>query len=113
MAQSCCCSFLRSNGRRLLPVYGKYDLSSWRLNSAGYEEPNIIELRAALGRQIISELPAKFRSENKGRFVAITFTRKVLAICETLEDLNKEIAKKKLRENYYIERIGYTSITQI
>ena len=113
MAQMCCWSYLRSTDRRLLPVYGKYDLSSWRLNLIGYEEPNIVELRASLGKQIISELPVKFRLQNKGRFVAITFSRKVLAVCDTLEDLNKAIAKMTLKENYYIERIGYSTITQI
>ena len=112
MAQQCCCSFFKAGERKIFPVYGKYDLSLWRLNS-GNEEPNIVELRAALGKQIISELPAKFSSKNTGRFVAVTFTRKILAVCDTLEDLNKQIAKKKLRENYYIERIGYSTITQI
>ena len=112
MAQSCHCSFLNPDEKRGLPIYSKYEISSWRLNW-GYEEPNIVELRASLGRQIISELPAKFTLNNKGRFIAVTFSRKILAVCDTLEDLNLQIAKKKLKENYYIERLGHDAITQI
>ena len=78
-----------------------------------YEEPNVVEVRATLGRQIVSYLPAQFRKENNGRFVAVTFTGRVLAVCNTLGSLNKEIAEKNLKENYYIERLGYSEIAQI
>jgi len=93
--------------------YGKYDLNLRRSLLVDYEEPSAVELRATFGRQIVSKLPTEFRSENNGRFIAITFTGKVLAVCDTLESLNKEIAKKTLKENYYIERIGYSTIAQI
>jgi hypothetical protein len=71
------------------------------------------ESKAKLGRQIVSNFPVKFRSENKGRFIAVTFTGVVLAVCDTLEGLNKEIVKRNVKENYYIERIGYHEVAQI
>lgn len=111
MAQIGCCSFLRSS--EWTPCYGKYDFDLWRPLLVDFEEPNIVELRAAMGRQIISALPARFRSENNGRFIAVTFTGKILAVCNTLEALNKEIASKHLKENYYIERLGHNTIAQI
>jgi hypothetical protein len=77
------------------------------------EEPNAVELRAILGRQMVSKLPTRFSAENKNRFVAVTYTGKVLAVCNTLEALNKEIAGKHLKENYYIERLGHSTIAQI
>jgi hypothetical protein len=77
------------------------------------EEPNAVELRAALGRQIVSNLSTQFKKQNNGRFVAVTYVGKFLAVCNTLESLNKEIAKKNLKENYYIERLGHSTIAQI
>lgn len=77
------------------------------------EEPANVEVKAMLGRQIVSNLPLHFRMDNKGRFVAVTFTGNILAVCDTLEDLNKELVRKDIKENYYIERIGYSAIAQI
>jgi len=77
------------------------------------ESPDATELRATLGRQIVANLPAKFKAENNGRFIAVTFTGTVLAVCDTLEALNQELAKKHLKENYYLERLGYSTITRI
>jgi len=98
---------------KILSSYGKYDLGLRRSVFVDYEEPNVVEARATLGRQIISNLPMRFREENNGRFIAVTYTGKVLAVCNTLEALNKEIAKMHLKENYYIERLGYSTIAQI
>ena len=77
-----------------------------------YEEPDV-EMRARLGRQIVSNLPIRFRENNKGRFIAVTFRGQVLSVCDTLESLNRELAGRKIEENYYIERIGYTAIAQV
>lgn len=76
------------------------------------EEPNV-EMKARMGRQIVATLPAKFKSDNQGRYVAVTFSNKVLAVCDTLEALNRELANQDLKENYYIKRIGYLAITQV
>lgn len=97
--------------RRLLS--SKYDFCLRRPLLADYEEPNAVELRANLGRQVVSKLPTRFRIENNGRFIAVTYTGKVLAVCNTLEALNKEIAEMHLKENYYIERLGFSTIAQI
>jgi hypothetical protein len=94
-------------------VSDKYDFGFRRSLFEDTEELNAVELRAILGRQIVSKLSTRFRTENNGRFVAVTYTGKVLAVCDTLEALNKEIAKKDLKENYYIERLGYSTIAQI
>ena len=91
----------------------KYDFSLRRPLLADIEEPSAVELRASLGRQIVSKLPLQFRLENDGRFIAVTFTGKVLTVCDTLEALNKEIAEMHLKENYYIERFGHRIIAQI
>jgi hypothetical protein len=77
------------------------------------EAPNDVEMRANLGRQIVSNLPVHFRSKNEGRFIAVTYTSKILAVCNNLEALNKEIAGMHLKENYYIERLGHSTIAQI
>jgi len=111
MAQTGYCSFLRSS--EWTPCYGKYDFNLRRSLLADFEEPDIVELRAVMGRQIISALSARLKSDNNGRFIAVTFTRRVLAICDTLEALNREIAGMHLKENYYIERFGYSTIAQI
>jgi len=100
-------------GGKILSSYAKYDLSLRRTILIDYEEPTDVELRATLGKQIVSNLPTRFKKENNGRFIAVTFTNKVLAVCDSLESLNKEIAKKNLKENYYIERLGYSAIAQI
>jgi len=113
MAQMGCCSYLRRAERTLTLICGKYDVYLRKSLLVNYDVPSDVELRAALGREIVSKLPTHFRSENNGRFIAVTFTGKVLAVCDTLESLNKEIEKKNLKENYYIERIGYRTITQI
>ena len=94
-------------------VSDKYDFGLWRSSLKDIEELNDVDLRAILGRQIVSKLPNRFRIENNGRFIAVTYTNKVLAVCDTLEALNKEIAGKNLKENYYIERIGHSAIAQI
>ena len=113
MAQIGCCAHHKGLLRNSFPICGKYDFGLWKSKLVSYEEPNIIELRASLGRQIVSELPAKFRTQNNGRFIAITFDHKIIAVCGTLEALNSEIAKKIIKENYYMERIGHRTITQI
>jgi hypothetical protein len=113
MAQMGCCSYFRHAERRSTLICSKYDSYLRKSLLGNYEQPSTVELRAVLGRQIVSELPKGFKSKNYGRFVAVTFTGKVLAVCDTLESLNNEIVKKNLKENYYIERIGYRTITQI
>lgn len=72
-----------------------------------------VEVKVAEGKEIISNLSDQFKTKNNGRFIAVTFTRKVLAVCDTLEALNREVAKKGLTENYYIGRLGYDEIAQI
>ena len=78
-----------------------------------FDEPSALDLKANLGKEIISNLPSIFRLENNGRYVAVTFTGKILAITDSLEALNKSIAKMDLKENYYIDRIGYKNIAQL
>lgn len=95
-----------------MPIFSKYEIGSWKFNSAPKEITDI-ELRASLGREIISELPMDFKTKNYGKFIAITFSRHILAVCDTLQQLNRELAKTSLKENYYIEKIGFRTIAQI
>jgi hypothetical protein len=94
-------------------VCSKYDTSLWRSFSTGLDELSITELRASLGKQIVSELPEDVKAKNQGRYIAVTFSRKVLAICDNMYSLNLELAKKAPKENYYIARIGHRTIAQI
>lgn len=105
----CCCFGFYE--RKL--VSDKYDFGLRTSLSGDVDEPSAVDLRAILGRQIVSKLPTKFRSENNGRFIAMTYTNKVLAVCDTLESLNEKIAAMHLKENYYIERLGHNTIAQI
>jgi len=94
-------------------VWDKYACGLRRSLSKEIEELSAVDLRAILGRQIVSKLSTQYRLENNGRFIAVTYTSKVLAVCNTLESLNKEIAGMHLKENYYIERLGHNTIAQI
>ena len=77
------------------------------------EQPSDVQLRANLGRQIISRLPTSYKIRNKGRFVAVTFRGRIISLSDTLEALNQNVAKKGLKENYYIARLGFDEIAQI
>jgi len=76
------------------------------------EEPSV-EFRAKRGKEIVSRLDGKFRSDNEGHYVAVTLRGRVLAVSDTLETLNKKLANMKIRENYHIERLGHDVITEI
>ena len=111
------CSYLTHYGTTMLRTieptcFGRCDAYLRKSLLDSYEVSSV-ELRATIGRQIVSKLPAHFRLKNSGRFIAVDFTGKVLAVCDTLESLNKEIVEKKIRVNYYIERIGYSEIAQV
>ena len=114
-----CCSCFRQLERKPTLVYGKYGYCDSHIRRPlliGYEQPSTVKLRASLGKEIVSHLQTTFKQKNNGRFLAVTLSGKVIAVCDSLEALNKEIVKKKLRENrenYYIERIGYPAVTQI
>lgn len=94
------------------PYTSYFDLLKCHLREL-VEEPNTFELKADLGRQIISNLSTDFKLKNNGKFTAVTFTSKILAVCNTLEELNRKLAKIDLTENYYIERIGFKTIAQV
>jgi len=118
MTLNCCSCFQHVEGRPA-QIYGKYSIYDSYMRKSplvSFEKPSIVQLRASLGKGIVANLPAAFKKKNEGRFVAVTFSGSIIAVCDTLEALNKEIVKKKLRENrenYYIERIGYPVVTQI
>ena len=117
MAQMSHCSYLM-HYRTIMPrtitptCCGRYDAYLRKSLLDSYEESSV-ELRATLGRQIVSKLPSQFSAENNGRFIAVTYTGRVIAVCNTLEALNKKVAEKHVKENYYIERLGYSTIAQI
>jgi hypothetical protein len=105
------CSYLGFCKRRLLA--SKYDFGFWKSQLVNFEEPNAVELRSTLGREIVSNLPRSFKKENNGRFVAVTYTSKVLAVCDSLDALHTKLAKINPNENYYIARLGYSTVAQI
>ena len=77
------------------------------------EEPNEVTIKAERGALMVSQLPDNFKAINSGKFIAMTFSGKILAIRENLKDLNEQLAKIDVMENYYIERIGFGIMTQI
>jgi hypothetical protein len=111
-----CCSCFGYAERQLSHAYGQYgycDSYVRKSQLVGFEQPSSIQLRANLGRQIISRLPTSYKVKNKGRFIAVTFTGRIIAVNDTLEVLNKNVARMGLKENYYIARLGFDEIAQI
>ncbi|MFA5364232.1 MAG: hypothetical protein WC325_03515 [Candidatus Bathyarchaeia archaeon] len=90
-----------------------FDLLKCYVTESLMEEPSNVELKVELGEQIISELPTDFKLRNNGKFTAITFTGKILVVKDTLEELNKQLAKMDLAENYYIKKLGFETIAQL
>jgi hypothetical protein len=96
--------------------YGKYGFCESHIRSfpiVSFNEPDTIEMRVSLGKDIISHLPEAFKQRNKGRFLAVTLSGNVVAVCPSLEALNEEIVRKQIRENYYIERLGHSTMADI
>ena len=88
-------------------------ITNWNIVEPTIEVPTDVVLKAQIGRQIVSRFPESFLEENRGRFVAVTFKGKFLTVSDTLHDLIEELSTLDLKEDYYIERIGYKSIAQI
>lgn len=72
-----------------------------------------LEIEAKLGEELISRLPHELKSRNIGKFIAITYDNKILAICDSLEILNEKLRHEKPRQNYYMAKIGHDSIARI
>lgn len=71
------------------------------------------ETMVNLGRKMILKLPAKFKEENHGKFVAIGLkSGKVLAIKDSLEEMHEELAAKRPKEDYYLEHLGFEYVTE-
>ena len=66
-----------------------------------------------LGRKLVSKLPLKFREENRGKFVAVGLkSGKVLAIKDSLDSMNQELAVNRPNEDYYLEHLGFEYVTE-
>ena len=66
-----------------------------------------------LGRKLVSKLPSKFREENQGKFIAIGLkSGDVIAIKDSLEDMHKELALNRPKEDYYLEHLGFDYVTE-
>ena len=92
-----------------------FEAAPWYLSvvATQAEEESELEMQAKLGEAAVLRLPVKFRQENHGRYIAITFSAKILAVSDTLEELNQKLADMELSENYYLHRIGFPTITEI
>ena len=115
MTIKCCVCHGKVEGTRAFGIYGKYGFCGFmhKPSFANFDQPSSLELRVALGKEIVSKLPNKMKRENNGRFIAITLkSGKVIAICDSIESLNKQIRTQQIRENYYIERLGYSTFAE-
>lgn len=66
------------------------------------------------GELLVSELPPEFVQSNRGKFAAISFnTGNVLCIANSLGELNTQLVQKKIRENCYVKRFGYSVVAKI
>jgi len=72
-----------------------------------------LEREVKLGEKLIDNLPSDFKSKNMGKFIAITYDGKILAVCDSLLELNEELCCIKPNENYYLARIGHSSICKL
>lgn len=74
---------------------------------------SMLQREARLGEKTVSTLPKRFLQDNHGKYLAIYYSGKVLAIADTLGELNDKLAEAKPRENYYLCRLGYPSLCRI
>jgi len=66
-----------------------------------------------LGRKLVSKLPPTLREENRGKFIAVGLkSGKVLAIKDSLEGMNQELAMNRPNEDYYLEHLGFEYVTE-
>lgn len=94
----------------------EYFFEHYFIKHCKVEAPSLqenLDREIELGEKLISHLPAEFKSKNRGKFIAITYDNKILAVCDSLAILNEELCRIDPHQNYYIARIGYDSIARI
>jgi len=74
---------------------------------------SILREEADLGEKVVNALPKRFLRRNHGKYLAITYSGKRLALEDTLGELNEHLAREMPDENYYVCRIGYPSLSRI
>jgi hypothetical protein len=72
------------------------------------------EMIADIGEEAISKQGPEFIAANIGRFVAVSLASdKILAMADTMEQLNQELVKKKIKENCYVKKLGSSTVAEI
>jgi len=95
-----------------MPTHKAWDMDVVRF--LRHERSVILEMTIKMGESMLSSLGARFLAENRGRFVAISLsTGKVVANAQNLESLNAELVKSKVKEDWYVARVGYEGISEI
>ncbi|MHB8702274.1 MAG: hypothetical protein ACYC7D_14825 [Nitrososphaerales archaeon] len=79
----------------------------------GMERKLDLETKAKLGEQILSNLPVEFQDKNVGRYIAVTFSGDIIAVADTIHDLNRSLLGKVKTENYFLARLGHKTLTEI
>ena len=69
-----------------------------------------VDKKAELGRKIISDLPFQLKFQNAGRFIAVFLNGEIIAITNTLEELDSILEEKQMSGDYYLGEIGKDSI---
>ena len=65
------------------------------------------------GEELVGGLSSRFLKRNHGKYMAITYGGKILALERTLEKLNGRLSKIEIKENYYLCRIGFSSLGRV
>jgi hypothetical protein len=68
---------------------------------------------AEIGERLVSELAEQFLKKNKGRFIAISLEGKIIAVADTMRELNDRLAKLGKHETSYIKRVGFDYIAEL
>lgn len=80
---------------------------------SSFDLENLLRQEAELGEEVVASLPKQFLERNHGKYLAIAYSGNRLVLSNTLGELNDQLIKVQPRENYYICRIGYSSIAKI
>jgi len=78
-----------------------------------FNELSNAEKGVIIGKSLISQLSEEEHKKHFGKFVAITLKGDIISTKNTLKELNEDLARQDLSENYYIEQIGSESIAKI
>ena len=76
------------------------------------EEEVALRVMAEHAHQAIENLDADFKKANKGKFIVMSYSGKVLALGNTMEEIAVVLKERNIHENAHIERLGYKYVAK-